>query len=145
MSERVAPSESGVALTGYECGRVSAYSEWVALGEKPIAEVSRVRTHDPSPLVAQLSDIVERLGLPVRAFVGEVDPGVWAYGVFRHDYALEAWKKLTKEPHETDGLVGLVFGYSSSSVAGFTAALDAPVPSSPSGDDEGRVETFRLC
>lgn len=132
-------------LTDYECGRVSAYAEWVALGGKPIAEVSRCRTDDEAELREQLEGLVGALGLSVRVFVEPVGAEHWAYGVYRHKFALEAWRHLTEKPHEDDGLVGLLFGYNADSVAGFTSASDAPATTSPRGDGVDMAGTSRPC
>lgn len=137
-------------LSEYELGRLIALIEWVVRGGKPIADCGS-RHLNPDQIQALQRDLTKAIELSgeknVHGYIipHEVDETLYEFGVFVHDWALEARIHLEKNECP-DWLQGIVFGYSSDAIQGFIKALmPAPSTTLPPCDGQGRVESVRLC
>lgn len=114
-------------LTEYEVGRAISYIEWVAGGDKPLAELGCRKDIVSSDLQSDLDRCIEISGESVGAFIIPADANFWAYGFYIAPWTLDVLEFLleTTEVNEyvTKCLTGLLFGYSPHAIQGF---LDRP-------------------
>jgi hypothetical protein len=136
-------------LSDYELGRLIALIEWVVRGAKPIADCGSryLNEQQREYLRHDLETAIELSGeQTVSAYIlpHAVDSSLYEYGVFVHDWALQA--RIYIEEHESpDWLQGFVFGYSVNAIQAFITALPLAQESRlQQCDDRGRAEIVRL-
>lgn len=137
-------------LSDYELGRLIALIEWVVRGGKPLADCGSRYLNDEQreALKRDLKKAIELSGESnVLAYIlpHSVDSTLYEFGVYIHEWALEA--RIHLEKHESpDWLQGLVFGYSIDAIQTFIKAWpDAPDTTLQQCDDRDRAEIVRLC
>lgn len=137
---------SGTLLRDYEVGRCISAIEWVARGEKPIAEIAArsLSSAELKRLTKELEGIIETALEPVRGYILPLaDSGMYAFGFYSAPWAIEA--RLFLELYDCpDWLQGLVFGYSPHSIQKFIES-DGRVANARPCDGEGKVEMFHPC
>ncbi|HSR51772.1 MAG TPA: hypothetical protein VLV83_13165, partial [Acidobacteriota bacterium] len=136
-------------ISDYEAGLALAASEWIARGAKPIAEIGSRKLSGPEEakrLKEEIQGLIgEALEPGLEAYVLRLpDIGMWAYGLYRYPWALEA--RLYLEQHDCpDWLQGLVFGYNSAAIQSYLARSPEQASKSRPCGDAGRGETSRPC
>lgn len=137
-------------LSDYELGRLVTLIEWVARGAKPIADCGS-RHLDEQQREALKHDLQTAIYLSGEADISAyilphaVDPNLYEYGVYQHDWALQA--RIYLEKHESpDWLQGFVFGYSVSAIQSFITTWPlAQDTTLQQCDDRDRAEIVRQC
>jgi hypothetical protein len=143
-------------LSEYECGRAQMAIEWVARGQKPVAEIGGrpLAGCDLRALACDLGRCVARSGESVRAFViPDGVSGYCCYGFYRYPWAIDAlrfaWGSRQRRSDLRQSLwwiQGLVFGYSPAAIQRFSSSVSGARGSSPHSRQriEGRPVYRRL-
>jgi hypothetical protein len=117
-------------LTEYECGRAQIAIEWVARGQKPIAEIGGrpITDCDISALACDLDGLICKSGESVFGFLAPEGADRCMYGFYKYPWAIGALlhvlgiERAPEGARQSSWLQGLVFGYSPSAIQEFISS-----------------------